>query len=218
MDGEFESSFPVLTHNRIPMQSANLEPHITITVHHEQATAFLKEYATSKIEGLHLDYPKIIEAKAILNVQGKRHSAEILLYCANHIAIDASSETEDMYKSIDKTIDRIARRMRKYKTRLSKRHRPHAKDSIRFLDENIHASDVLATHVIEEEHDGPEPSKIHEEFFRLPTLCKEKAIMELEMSHRPFVLFRNVRRNVLQIVYQRREDSEYALLKLDTTA
>jgi len=109
MDREFESSFPVLTHDKIPMLNANLEPHITITVRHEQATAFLKEYATSKIEGLHLDYPKIIESKAILDVQGKRHTAEILLFCANHITIDASSETEDMSKSIDETIDKIAR-------------------------------------------------------------------------------------------------------------
>lgn len=139
MDREFESSFPVLTHDKIPMLNANLEPHITITVRHEQATAFLKEYATSKIEGLHLDYPKIIEAKAILDVQGKRHTAEILLFCANHITIDASSETEDMNKSIDETIDKIARRMRKHKTRLLKRHRPRARDAIRFLDEKIYA-------------------------------------------------------------------------------
>ncbi len=218
MDGEFESSFPVLTHNKTPMQSANLEPHITITVRHEQATDFLKEYATSKIEGLHLDYPKIIEAKAILDVQGKRHTAEILLFCANHITIDASSETEDMYKSIDETIDKIARRMRKHKTRLLKRHRPRSKDTIRFLDEKIYASDFLDTHVIEEEHDGtePEPSKIHEESFRLPTLFKEEAIMELELSDRPFVLFKNARRNVLQIVCKRREGSDYALVELNT--
>lgn len=218
MDREFESSFPVLTHDKIPMQNANLEPHITITVRHEQATAFLKKYATSKIEGLHLDYPKIIEAKAILDVQGKRHTADILLFCANHITIDASSETEDMYKSIDETIDKIARRMRKHKTRLLKRHRPRAKDAIRFLDEKIYASDFLDTHVIEEEHDGtePEPSKTREESFRLPTLFKEEALMELELSDRPFVLFKNARRNVLQIVYKRREGSDYALVELNT--
>ncbi len=217
MDREFESSFPVLTHDKIPMQNANLEPHITITVRHEQATAFLKKYATSKIEGLHLDYPEIIEAKAILDVQGKRHTADILLFCANHITIDASSETEDMCKSIDETIDKIARRMRKHKTRLLKRHRPRAKDAIRFLDEKIYASDFLDTHVIEEEHDGTEPSKTREESFRLPTLFKEEALMELELSDRPFVLFKNARRNVLQIVCKRREGSDYALVELNTT-
>ena len=41
--------------------------------------------------------------------------------------------------------------------------------------------------------------------------------MELELSDRPFVLFKNARRNVLQIVYKRREDSECPLVELNTT-
>jgi putative sigma-54 modulation protein len=199
------------------MQSANVDPNITVTVRHEQATDSLKEYATSKIEGLHLDYPRIIEAKAILDVQGKRHIAEIILFCANHITIDASSETHDMYKSIDETIDKIARRMRKYKTRLLKKHRPKPEDTIKHLDERIYAPDFLETHVIEEEEEGPEPepTSIHRESFRLRTLYKEEAIMELELSDRPFVLFKNARRGVLQIVYKRGEDGDYSLVELD---
>ncbi len=97
------------------MQSANVDPNITVTVRHEHVTDSLRDYAEKKIEGIHLDYPRIIEAKAILDVQKKRHLAEIILFCANHIIIDASSETEDMYKSIDETVDKIARRMRKQK-------------------------------------------------------------------------------------------------------
>ncbi|MDB4321935.1 ribosome-associated translation inhibitor RaiA, partial [Akkermansiaceae bacterium] len=109
------------------MQTANANPKVVVTVRHEEITDSLRDYAEKKIQNLHLDYPKIIEAKAILDVEGgRRHKAEIILFCANHIVIDASSETEDMYKSIDETIDKIARRMRKHKTRLLKRHRPKA--------------------------------------------------------------------------------------------
>lgn len=200
------------------MQSANVDPNITVTVRHEDATDALKEYAISKIEGIHLDYPRIIEAKAILDVQGKRHIAEIILFCANHITIDASSETEDMYKSLDETIDKIARRMRKYKTRLLKKHRPKPEDTIKHLDENVYAPDFLDTHVLsEEEEEGPEPepTTIHRESFRLRTLYKEEAIMELELTDRPFVLYKNARRGVIQIVYKRKEDGEYSIVELD---
>ena len=201
------------------MQSANATPTITITVRHEQATDSLKNYATSKIEGLHLDYPRIIEAKAILDVQGKRHIAEIILFCANHITIDASSESGDMYRSIDETIDKIARRMRKYKTRLLKKHRPKPENTIKHLDVSLYASDFLDTHVIVENEDGPEPepSIIHRESYRLRTLYKEEAIMELELSDRPFVLFKNARRDVLQLVHKR-GDGEYSLLELDSAS
>ncbi len=63
---------------------------LLVTVRHEEVTDALRDYATKKIQGLHLDYPKIIEAKAILDAHKNRHHAEIILFCANHIVIDAS--------------------------------------------------------------------------------------------------------------------------------
>lgn len=198
------------------MQIANANPQITVTVRHETVTDSLRDYAEKKIEGIHLDYPRIIEAKAILDVQKNRHIAEIILFCANHIVIDASSETEDMYKSIDETIDKITRRMRKHKTRLLKKHRPRPEETIKHLDEKIFASDVLDTLPVEEEPESdPEPVLIHREAFKLRTLFKEEAIMELELTDRPFVLYKNARRGVLQIVYRRKEDGEYSIVELD---
>ena len=84
---------------------------------------------------------------------------------------------------------------------------------------SLYASDFLDTHVIVENEDGPEPepSIIHRESYRLRTLYKEEAIMELELSDRTFVLFKNARRDVLQIVHKR-GDGEYSLLELDSAS
>ena len=195
------------------MKTANADAPVTVTVRHEAPTDSLREYATSKIDGLSLDYPRIIEAKAILDVQKNRHIAEILLFCADHIVIEASSETEDMYKSIDQTIDKIARRMRKHKTRLMKKHRPKPEQTIKHLEEKWYNDSVL-DHPEEDQFD-PEPFIVHREGYRLRTLYKEEAIMELELSDKPFVLFKNARRNINQLVY-RRKDGEYSLLELPT--
>ena len=48
------------------MKVANANAPITVTVRHEEPTDALRDYATTKIDGLSLDYPRIIEAKAIL--------------------------------------------------------------------------------------------------------------------------------------------------------
>lgn len=196
------------------MQSANANTQITVTVRHEDITDSLRDYATKKIQGLHLDYPKIIEAKAILDVQKNRHHAEIILFCANHIVIDASSESKDMYAAIDETIAKIARRMRKHKTRLLKKQRANrGQDTIRHLDEKVFAANILDT--IPEGEDpetDPEPMIIHREAYRLRTLLKEEAIMELELSDKPFIVYNNERRNVLQILY-RRKDGDYAIIE-----
>lgn len=194
------------------MQTANVNPLITITVRHESVTDALREHAQRKIEGLHLDYPRIIEAKVILDVQKNRHIAEIILFCANHITIEAHTEGADMYAALDATADKIARRMRKHKTRLLKKNRPHRNDSIRYLEERYFNEDVL-DHPEESEHD-PEPYIVFPDHYQIKTMFKEDAVMQLELSDRPFVLYRSARRGCLTIVY-RRKDGEYAALDID---
>ena len=193
------------------MQTANVNLPITVTVRHEQVTDALRDHARKKIEGLHLDYPRIIEAKAILDVQKNRHIAEIILFCANHITIEAHTEGKDMYAALDETIEKIARRMRKHKTRLMKTHRPHRNESIRHIEERFFNEDVL-DHP-ENSDIEPEPFIIFPENYAIRTMYKEDAIMQLELSDRPFVLYKSARRDCLTIVY-RRKDGEYAALDI----
>lgn len=195
------------------MQTENVNLPITVTVRHETVTDSLREYAQKKIEGLHLDYPKIIEAKAILDVQKNRHIAEILLFCTNNITIEAHTEGGDMYAAIDETINKIARRMRKQKTRLLKKRRPHRQESIRYIDESYFDESAL-DHPEESEHD-PEPFIVHRERYPMRTMYKEDAVMELELSDRPFILYKSARRGCMTILY-RRKDGEYAAIDVDS--
>jgi putative sigma-54 modulation protein len=191
------------------MQIVNVNLPITVTVRHEQVTDALRDHAHKKIEGLHLDYPRIIEAKVVLDVQKNRHIAEIILFCANHITIDAQTEGKDMYAALDETIEKIARRMRKHKTRLLKKHRPHRNESIRHLEERFFTEEVL-DHPENSDVD-PVPFIVHPENYAIRTMYKEDAIMQLELSDRPFVLYKSARRGCLTIVY-RRKDGEYAAM------
>lgn len=193
------------------MQTRNADPLVTITVRHEKLTDSIRDFVQKKIGTLHLDYPKIIEAKVVLDVQKNRHIAEIILFCANHIIIDASTEGKDMYAAIDSTIAKIARRMRKHKTRLLKRQKIKPELSIKHLDEKVFAANILDTHLDETDLD-PEPMIIHRESQTLKTLNKEDAILELELTDRPFLAYTNARRNVLQIIY-RRSDGDYAIIE-----
>ena len=194
------------------MQVANANPHLTITVRHEELTDALRAHAEKAIESLHLDYPRIIEAKVVMDVQKDRHIAEIILFCADHITIQASTEGENMYAALDETSSKIARRMRKQKTRLLKKKRVKPEESIRHLEERYFDESVL-DHP-EESLEDPVPYYVYPEAIRVKTLYKEEAIMELELSDRPFVLFTNARRNVRQLVY-RRKDGEYAVVNVD---
>lgn len=193
------------------MKTANVNPNITVTGRHVEVTDAIRDFATKKIEAINIDYPKIVEVRVIVDVQKDRQIAEIILFCADHITIQASTVANDLYAAIDETITKIMRRMRKHKTRLMKHFRPHRSESIRHLDENVYDENVLDYDV--DASEDPKPIRIQREGYELRTMYKEQAIMALEMTDQPFVLYRNARRNVLQIVY-RLGEGEYSIIEL----
>lgn len=125
------------------MQAANVNPPVSVTGRHVAVTAAINDYAQKKIEGLHLDYPRIIDAHVILDVEKYRHRAEIVLTCSNHITIEASEQCDDLYAAIDQTVSKIARQMRKHKTRLLRSHRPRLNDNVRYVREQVFSADAL---------------------------------------------------------------------------
>lgn len=195
------------------MQKHNVNLPIIVTARHMEVTDAIRDYAHKKIEGLHLDYPRIIEAKVVLDVQTHhRHFAEIILFCADHIVIEVKSVTEDIYASIDESAAKIARRMRKYKTRLLRNHRPRKEVSIRHIEEHVFHQEVLHT---EEEH--IEPAYVHKEKYKIRPLYADEAIMDLEISDRPFVLFHNQKTHKLALMF-RRKDGDYGLIEPELEA
>jgi putative sigma-54 modulation protein len=195
------------------MQTVNVDLNITVTGRHMEVTDAIREYAVKKIESLRLDYPRIIEVKVILDVQThQRQIAEIVLFCANHITIEASSTSEVLYAAIDETISKIARRMRKHQTRLLKNNRPRY-GSIRHMDESVYLSEVFDNHETEE----VEPLIIHKENYRIRPLYPDEAITELEIGERPFIVFLNQKTHQLNIVF-RRKDGDYGMMELPDNA
>lgn len=188
------------------MQVQNVNLPITVTGRHVTVTEAMRDHAYKKVEGLHLDYPKIIEAKVILDVQKNRQKAEVILHCANHITIEADTETGDMYASIDETLSKIARRMRKYKTRMLKSHRPR-KQSVRHLEERVFSAEIADDH--EEE---VKPVIVHKDNYRIRPMFEEDAIMEMELSDRSFIVFHNAATDRLSVLY-RRKDGDYGMIE-----
>ena len=194
------------------MQVHNVNLPIIVTGRHIEITQAIREYAHKKIESLHLDYPRIIEAKIILDVEGHhRQMAEIILFCANHIVIEVKSTTEDIYASIDESISKIARRMRKFKTRLLKSHRPRKDGSIRHLQEK-----VIHVEAVHQEEEHVTPAYVHEESYKIRPLYPDEAIVDLEISQRGFVVFHDQQNHKLAILF-RRQDGDYGLIHPEDT-
>ncbi len=190
------------------MISANAHPHVNVQGRHVAITPAINDYVTRKIESLHLDYPKIIEAHVILEVEKYRHSAEVVLVCSNHITIEACEETSDMYAAIDAVVDKVARQMRKYKTRLMKKHRPR-KDIVQHLEELV----LNPEPVEEDESDGHHHHPVvRTERYPVKPMFIDEAVLQLEMSHRQFLVFLNARSSRVNVLY-RRKSGDFGLIE-----
>jgi putative sigma-54 modulation protein len=183
------------------MQTANVNVPVKVTGRHVSITEAIKNYAISKIEHLHLDYPRIIEAHVILDVEKHRHFAEVILHCNNHITIEASEETDDMYASIDGVSAKVARQMRKYKTKILRNHRPRKSNNVQHFDETVLALDESF-----EQLEESEPQVIQTERYPVKPMFVDEAVLQLEMSARQFVVFLNAKTEKINILYRRKGD------------
>lgn len=188
------------------MQTANINVPIKVTGRHVSITESIKDYAIKRIEHLHLDYPRIIEAHVILDVEKHRHFAEVILHCSNHITIEASQETDDMYASIDGVVAKIAQQMRKYKTKILRNHRPRG--YVKHVEEQILGPIDDAFAEIEES----EPEVIKTEKYPVKPMFVDEAVLQIEMSSRQFVVFLNAKTEKVNVLY-RRKDSGYGLIE-----
>ena len=212
------------------MQIRNANPPIQVTGRHVSVTEAMKEYCRRKVASLHLDYPKIIEVQVILDVQKYRHTAEVILHCSNHITLEASSESNDMYASIEQVLDRIERRMRKYKTRLMQKHRPR-RHGVQHLEEKVLRWEWLER-LAELEQNGTEesplelakeeqeqqqeeqhgPEVVHTEKYPVKPMFIDEAVLQMEMSNKQFLVFLNAKTEKVTVLY-RRKTGDFGLIE-----
>lgn len=207
------------------MQIKNANAPIQVTGRHVSVTEAMKEYCRRKVASLHLDYPKIIEVQVILDVQKYRHQAEVILHCSNHITLEASAVSSDMYASMDQVLDRIARQMRKYKTRLMQTHRPR-KQAVRHLEEKVLRWEgiepalngqetpvgVEAPPAQAEEGGNREPEVIQTEKYPVKPMFIDEAVLQMEMSTKQFLVFLNAQTDKVNVLF-RKKNGDFGLIE-----
>jgi putative sigma-54 modulation protein len=205
------------------MQMQNANPPIQVTGRHVSVTDAMKEYCRRRLAGLHLDYPKIIEIQIILDVQKYRHTAEVILHCSNHITLEATAVSDDMYVSVDEVVNKIGQQMRKYKTRLMRQHRPR-KNTIRHLEEKVlrwewserleeaQTGEIVLDVESEAAIQQTEPSVIHTEKYPVKPMFIDEAVLQIEMSAKQFLVFLNAKTERVNVIY-RRKNGDFGLIE-----
>ncbi len=138
---------------------------------------------------------------------GTGFRSDAVLHLSSGITLEASGTAHDAYQSLDRMVERMEKRLRRYKRRL-KDHSGNAHDR-RALTE-MPSYVIEAPHEDDEEDTGVHLNGVHpvivaETTRSLHDLSVGDAVSELDMTGSPVLVFRNAGNGRVNIVYRRRD-------------
>ena len=94
---------------------------IQIDGHHVDVTESMHDYIHNKLTRVERHFDQVVDVHVVLSVEKQRQKAEATVHLAGN-NIHAESENDDMYAAIDGLVDKLERRVRKYKEKLVDHH------------------------------------------------------------------------------------------------
>lgn len=94
---------------------------LSVTGHHVEVTAPLREYVAGKIEKLERHSDHVSGVHCILTVEKLRHKAEATIHVIGG-TIYADATEDDMYAAIDSLVDKLDRQLKKHKEKMVDHH------------------------------------------------------------------------------------------------
>lgn len=186
---------------------------VSITGRNVDITDPLRHHVEKKLTHVKKYFDGILDAHVVMNVEKHRHSAEITIN-ANGITMHGEESTGDMFTSVDKVIDKIERQLRRYKSKLrSRRHgRKEAGEEEEGMESLQVRIDVLNADDVESAVETPRVIKSNR--FAIKPMSLDEAVMQMDLLHQDFLVYRESRSNRVCVLY-RRNDGNYGLIEPD---
>jgi putative sigma-54 modulation protein len=177
---------------------------------HIELTESLKLYIRDKISRLQKFHDGIRRADVVLTVEKNRsiedsQRVEVTLFL-NGSLIRSEEASISMYSSIDLVVEKLERRIKKFKTKIAKRVR---------RDQRKHAEVIaseLPPELPVEEEEPAEAQIVREKAVPLVSMTPDEAALEMELLGHDFHLFKSLDEQI-SVVY-RRKDGNYGLLSV----
>jgi ribosomal subunit interface protein len=162
----------------------------------------LRTYVQDKVVqsvGKYFDRP--VDGAVTFSRDGHEYRSDCMVHLASGLHLQAQGRSTDIYASFDTAIERMEKRLRRYKSRIRDHHNG-ARASF--------AVSPAREHIIAPEADGDasEPATLNpiivsENVTQLRTLTVGEAVMQLDLMETPALVFRNSAHGEINVVYRR---------------
>ncbi len=164
---------------------------VTVLGRNIDVTDSLRQYATDKFSRLDKYLPKAVQSVVTLSVIKKVHHFAEATIKSNGVLIQASEETEEMYSAIDLLVEKLERRVRRYKEKLA---------------DHKHLSGKMGDVAPEEpSSENSVPQIIKVKRFDLKPMTAEEAVMQMELLDKHFFIFSNAGSGHISVIYKRKD-------------
>jgi ribosomal subunit interface protein len=165
----------------------------------------LSDHIRARMEGEVAKYfDKAIEGGVVVSRQGHNFQVDASVHAGSGIVMRAAATASEPYVAADQAIDRIAKRLRRYKRRLRDHHKMNSESAAHVMAQHyVLAAEPDGGEDEVEEPAGGSPVIIAEEPARILTMTPSAAVMALDLSERPAYVFFNAANGALNVVYRR---------------
>lgn len=174
---------------------------VSVTFRHMDPSEPLRAYAVEKVERIITKYLKnALEAHVILSsTRHRAHNVAEIHIHASQFDIAAHAENADLYAGIDLAIDKVEAQVRRHKDRINDRKGRAA------------GSTKISVEVLEPQEDRASAKVVETSSIEARPLSVDDAVLQLELSHAEFLVFRNAANDTISVLYRRR-DGQFGLL------
>ena len=166
----------------------------------------LRERVNARVvEALGKYFPAGYSGHVTVEKEGFGFRTECVVHLDSGITLHTEANAADAYASADQAVERIEKRLRRYKRRLKDRHAARANGN---GDATVDApSYIIAAPQVDSDEEVTEfnPVIVAESTTALRRLSVSEAVMELDMTGDAVIVFRHASHGRVNIVYRRRD-------------
>lgn len=182
---------------------------VTVKGKHLQVTDGLREHAQNRLQKLETFFQNIREVIVVESVEGGLHRVEVTLQ-GDGLLLRGEERTSDMYVSLDKVVDKLEQRLRKFKAKHT--HLRNHQQSLRTNALTTNGSgmhDILEATTEDDVDDSPRI--IRTKAVTMKPMGIDDAVQMLELTDHEWYVYLDMDTHLTQVVYRRR-DGNYGLV------
>ncbi|MCF8474185.1 MAG: ribosome-associated translation inhibitor RaiA [Emcibacter sp.] len=162
----------------------------------------LKSYVEGHIDGIVDKYfDQTIEGTVTISKTAHLHRADCSVHLGHGIYLQTHAEEKDVYAAFDSAADKMEKRLRRYKRRITNHHKERSDNTMIFSAQyNVLAAE---DETMEEPHEDLQAAIIAEMQLDIPEVSVSDAVMRLDLGELQTLMFRNKAHGGLNVVYRR---------------